>query len=180
MINGKVKGNVFENWTCKGLSKWLTGTSDTTQLIPSRLSGGWKDAAARHAGDLAANGPTGEEFRQRFVVECKHRKTDIWWHLLNTPGENIQGWWAKLCGEAEPFKLQPMLVVRQNFKPVMVGLHPELARCVAFGAYDPTPVIEYWCKMKNGDVVCCGLVQWETLVSWDAERFYELTERLFE
>ncbi len=172
---GKSKGNSFENKTGRGLSLWLTEDADKTQLIPSRLSGGWQDAAARHAGDLAANGPVGERFRQHFVVECKHRKTELLWTMYNVLGENVQGWWVKLCGEATEFDLLPMLVCKQNHRPVLVGLPSKLARHVVREGPLTGPLLIHTTR----GIYDCGLLLWHTLVAWEPEEFYALTERLY-
>jgi len=128
---GKGKGNRYENHVGRTLSLWLTAGKDTTQLIPSRLSGGWQDRQARHAGDLAPNGKIGDRFRKVFVVECKHRKTDLLRDIYKTKGENIQGWWEKLSDEAGELDLVPLLICRQNNRPDLVGLPIPLAWQVA-------------------------------------------------
>ena len=78
---GKSKGNRFENLVGRTLSKWLK-PGDATQLIPTRLSGGWRADSWRQAGDLAPNGPAGEKFRNRIMIECKHHKKDLLWMLF--------------------------------------------------------------------------------------------------
>lgn len=128
---GKRKGNAFENKTCRALSLWVTRGEDHTQFIPCRLSGGWKDAGRRHAGDIAANGEHGENFRTTCVVECKHYKGDLLWGMLTKhPDYSIVGFWAKLSVEARNLDLVPLLVFRQNGRPVLVGMPPRLATWV--------------------------------------------------
>ncbi|KKN68905.1 hypothetical protein LCGC14_0446910 [marine sediment metagenome] len=137
---GKSKGNRFENFIGRQLSKWLTYGEDAKQLIPTRLSGGWAAGEEwRQAGDLAPNGPEGEKFRRRFIVECKHRKGDLLWELYTMkPAQNIRGWWRKL--EAEAAKLSntfiPLLICRQNVRPVLAIMPTWLAE--ALWAYRPT------------------------------------------
>lgn len=168
--HGKSKGNKFENLIARRLSLWLTGGEDSTQLISSRLSGGWKDARWRQAGDLAPNGPKGDLFRSRFIVECKHHKKDLLWGLFHPPGENIKGWWNDLCELAttlsipkpnvgphhrtsECANLIPMMVCRQNNRAIFVVLPPKLAHTLARG----TMIIEY-----RGGSHPCGIILWET------------------
>jgi hypothetical protein len=160
---GKAKGNRFENFIGRKLSLWLTTGKDSTQLISSRLSGGWKDARWRQAGDLAPNGPAGEEFRRVFVGECKHHKKDLLWALFTerAPGRNIQGWWMDLWALAHSLDLAPMLVCRQNNRPILVGLDVSVA--VVLAEHTGTAWLAYegsWrCKQLT-----CGLILFDALV----------------
>ncbi len=158
----KSKGNAFE-WVCgRMLSKWLTLGKDQSQLVPSRGSGGWKRRTVTHTGDLAAEGSDGEYFRNLFVVECKHRNQDLLWQLFTqTPGENIQGWWQKLTAEAAACDEYPMLIVRQNNRPILVGLPRAYARFVARGE----PFITY-----SGHGVALGLVRWVDWQHWSPDK----------
>lgn len=134
---GKAKGSAFERQVAKELSLWLTGGKDGKQLIRSVLSGGWSAGRQttqegwRQVGDLAPNGPTGEEFRKRYAVECKHRR-DIDLYGIWTRSDAIVEWWDKLkkeCGEVrtpQPVPT-PILIFRANSRPIMVGTTPTLA-----------------------------------------------------
>lgn len=168
---GKSKGNTFENLAAKKLSRWLA-TGDGTQLIPSRLSGGWKDASWRHAGDLAPNGPAGEKFRNKFMVECKHQKKDLLWLLYtaDAPGENLQGWWQKLKAEADVLSLTSMLVFRQNTRPILVGLPRWLTRKVhkAVGG----TMLEYSGRWEED--ITFGIITLEALTTLEPSTFYKL------
>ena len=126
---GKGKGNAFEGAVGRRLSLWLSGGTDKTQLIPSRLSGGWTaglsgGAPWRHAGDLAPNGPLGDEFRQHFAVECKHHAVVDLWHIwTQQPGDNLLGWWAKIIDESLLLSPPPcpLVVFRPNRRPTMLA-----------------------------------------------------------
>lgn len=117
---GKRKGSAFEREVAKKLSLWLTGGADQTQLIRSVLSGGWAGRAGgfRQVGDLAPNGPIGERFRRLFAVECKHQRDISLWQLWT--GGKLIGWWDKLSKEAEAAGVWPLLVVRENGRPITV------------------------------------------------------------
>lgn len=125
----KDKGNAFERKIAKMLSRWLTAGEDQTQLISSKSSGGWTSKVEgpggwRQTGDIADNGPKGEEFRRRFGIECKHHKEIQWWHVFTQkPRENLHGWWLGIHAECEPYPdLIPMLVVKMNHRPIMFGI----------------------------------------------------------
>lgn len=162
---GKRKGNAFENRTCRALSLWLTQEQDHTQFVPARLSGGWKDAGHRHAGDIAANGETGELFRSVVVVECKHHKDDLLWGLV-TKGDQygLQGFWHTLAAQAQQLRLVPMIVFRQNGKPVMVCLPLRLAVFVVSEVTGAT--VLQWQRVDT-----FGMVELETLTTVKPDRF---------
>lgn len=129
------KGGAFERSLCKTFSLWGTKGTDKTQLIRSVLSGGWKekDQSWRQLGDLAPNGLWGTIFRKHFVVEAKHRASVDFWHIYTSkPGENILGWWGKLCREIDDhdflddLKPLPLLVWRANNRPIMLASHPSI------------------------------------------------------
>ncbi len=169
---GGPKGNAFENLVAKKLSRWFTEGDSKTELLPSRLSGGWKDGANRHAGDLAANGVFGEVFRNRFVVECKHHNRDLLWGLfLPLRNNNIPGWWHKLCNEAEQWTLCPMLVIRQNSRPILVGLPADLVLSL-YGAEGP--IVQYNPTHRSHPV--CSLILWDVLVDRTALDVYTYIE----
>ncbi len=174
---GKSKGNRFEGLVARRLSLWLTRRKDSTQLIPSRLSGGWKDKGWRQAGDLAPNGDAGEEFRRQFVVECKHHKTDLLWALFRTEGENIQGWWKKLCLESKPLGLLPMLVFRQNGRPIVVGLPTQLVDLV--GPMQRGNVLDYqeYARTNLSPVGPMSLVLFSTLLKIPPKQLYRWIPR---
>lgn len=131
MPKGKQKGNNFESQIAKKLSLWLTEGEDAKQLIPSRSSGGWKpdgDRNWRHVGDLAPNGPRGEQFRHFFAVETKHHKSFDFWHVWTSePGDNLMGWWAKLieeiegCADYPEHPPLPLIIFRMNYRPIMIA-----------------------------------------------------------
>jgi len=137
---GKSKGNRFENLMAKHLSWWLTADEDSTQLIPTRLSGGWRPgteatAGWRQVGDLAPNGEQGDAFRQVCCVECKHSRVELLWKLFTagskSSGANILTWWDTLYKEASPHQLVPLLLFRTNSRPVMLATLPTVADYIA-------------------------------------------------
>lgn len=130
------KGGAFERMIGKTLSSWLTDGEDHKQLIRSVSSGGWAanhgTGAWRQVGDLQSNGPAGEQFRKHFGIEAKHWKVVDWWHYFTAaPGENLVGWWRKIwmeclgdVGEENP--PIPLLIVRKNNRPIIVGTMVEV------------------------------------------------------
>lgn len=125
------KGGDFETLTGKTWSLWLTGGEDRTQFIRSKSSGGWEfrrqNPDQRQVGDLQPNGIPGDAFRGLFFFECKHYKEISFWKLFSGrkhPGE-ILSWWKKAEAEGREANLIPLLVMRQNFMPVLLGSSPQ-------------------------------------------------------
>lgn len=142
---GKRKGGAFERLVGRMLSLWLTSGKDKTQFVRSSLSGGWAPGKAgqapwRHLGDLAPNGDVGDAFRKRFVIECKHHRVVNAWELWTTIAGRLPKWWRQVTKEAKTVEgLQPLLVFRGNFMPVMVGVtldtYPLLEGAEAVGVF---------------------------------------------
>jgi hypothetical protein len=129
---GARKGGSFERLVARTLSLWLTGGRSKTQLVRSIMSGGWRKGAEdawRHMGDLAPNGPEGDEFRRVFAIECKHHRTVDWWDLWKKPKgtKHFMAWWRKLNREIQGTPLQPLLVFRANRCPIMVAFSSSYA-----------------------------------------------------
>lgn len=125
---GKAKGSAFERKIAKALSVWLTDGQSRTELIRSVLSGGWgarQGEPWRQVGDLAPNGPVGEQFRRRWAVECKHhKKINLWSLWTRNSKDTIAGWWKHLNKEiiaSESAVMRPMLIFHGNFMPIMVA-----------------------------------------------------------
>lgn len=125
------KGGAFENFVGRILSDWGTEGKDLHQFTRTDLSGGHLKARKspegyRQVGDLTGNGTFGDEFRRYFAIEAKHRAICDWWHFFTKkPGpDNLQGWWHKILLEVEAVDPvpAPLLVIRKNNRPVMVGL----------------------------------------------------------
>jgi len=87
--------------------------------------------------------------------------------LYQTVGneDNIQGWWTKLCMEAEDLEQIPMIVFRQNRRPLMCVLPSALAYAFAGPPVhaDPRTVVE---------CMDMGIITLDTLTAWSAEQFY--------
>lgn len=139
-MTSKGKGNDFEWVTARALSLWLTGGEDKTQLIRSVQSGGHEGLRSISAtkpqyqvGDLAPNGPQGEWFRDSFGIECKAYKGDPdWWHAITYENWIVEQWWHKInyeCSEGG-LRLQPLLIMRRNGRPVVVMVRNTLLNAV--------------------------------------------------
>lgn len=121
MVNSSAKGGAFERKVGRMLSAWLTRGEDDAQLIRSVSSGGWSRRKVLQVGDLAPNGPRGEEFRRVFGVECKHRDEFEWRHVFTSGAPALMEWWEKHAAECVAATLCPLIVYRKNHHPLLVG-----------------------------------------------------------
>lgn len=131
---GKAKGNQLENRVAKSLSLWLTEGRRPDVLERSPASGGKATSHRKRqafygnvAGDLIAVSEEGWLLINRFIVEIKHRKDILVPSLIyrSTNRDGLAGYWLKLSDECKEFKKLPMLVARQNNRPMLTGLCDE-------------------------------------------------------
>lgn len=125
MKNPANKGAEFERAQAKLLSLWASEGQSKDLLWRTGMSGGRHTIGVLEGhgyGDLQVLKPTPEalRFMSTFCVELKHYKTfDLTAEWLNGKS-NLKIWWAKLKREASENKVQPLLVVKPNLKPVMM------------------------------------------------------------
>jgi len=121
------KGNDFEWHVAREISMWLTDGADKKQLIRSVQSGGWQGRAIPQVGDLAPNGEAGATFREWAAVECKHYQPGpdgfSWWHTFTSKDPTFAKWWMKHITECNEHNLVPLIFIRVNFRPIVVGYH---------------------------------------------------------
>lgn len=181
---GKGKGSAFEREIGRTLSLWMTGGKDKTQLVRSVLSGGWGPRGPRQAGDLAANGHWGEEFRKHFVVECKHRRGELLWGLYTKTGtECILGWWSKLADEARSIGRVPLLIFRQNGRPTMAVVPGAMHDAVAAALYGEegrtvAPILDCLVYHKNEEAIRITMLPLAELLRLKPATLYTFAERL--
>lgn len=133
----KSKGNQFENQIAKALSLWLTQNQRSDVLDRSPASGGKATAhkkAGRNfqsiAGDIISVDELGLPLTTQFVIELKHQHADslnIANLIFQTSDAGLVAYWQKLVDECHPNRL-PMLIFRQNSRPVYIALCREGVR----------------------------------------------------
>jgi len=126
-INGKQKGNGFEREVCKKLSNWLSEGKRDDFFWRTQLSGGRYTIRDKKGlitegqdGDISSTTEEGKFFTNLFSIECKNYKDlDIWSLITLTEGQNLYGFWKKLIKQSESCSKNPLLIAKQNFKPVL-------------------------------------------------------------
>lgn len=140
MVEGKKKGNRAERKVARKVSAWLRDGPDpeleaedidNPDLWLSKLSGGWQFRDTGDVGDLQPNSELGAEFRSNYAIEVKHYGEIDWWELFTHSEPDIIEWWDKHWNECKEYELCPLLIMRANYRPWLVG-HPT-------DLYDETP-----------------------------------------
>lgn len=134
---GKSKGSAFERLVCVKLSLWLSSGLHEDLLWRSSMSGGRATVAhakgkrlAAQSGDISAIHELGMPLTNKFLLECKFYRDLEYSGLITGKGKLIQ-FWNTACIEAERYSKEPMLIAKQNQKPITVCLKPETMQ--AFG-----------------------------------------------
>lgn len=128
--NPSAKGGAFERLVCTLLSLWITYGKDKDVFWRSASSGGRSTNAVRKGGkakqyqssDVAPVSPAAYPLLNSFVIECKHYRS-LQLDLLAFAGKSkIRAFWEQAVRDASRVNKRPMLVARQNGKPVLLGL----------------------------------------------------------
>lgn len=125
--SGKGKGGAFERKICKALSLWVTHGDRDDVFWRSAMSGGRATVRRKkgkstqtQVGDISPVDAVGQPFIDIYVVECKHyNKLDIESAVIQGNGKLVE-FWDKLVIEAKGCNKLPMLIAKQNNRPVLV------------------------------------------------------------
>lgn len=120
---GKQKGSKFEREVCHRLSLWITDGEKIDCFWRSAMSGGRATRArgkVRQAGDICAVAPEGNEFADKWFVECKHVKSlDLDSFLIKSLGQ-LHRFWQVALKEARKYQRDPLIIAKQNGWPALV------------------------------------------------------------
>lgn len=137
MVNGRRKGNDFENEVCIALSRWVTPSSipakpkladlpfrrRSTSIMP--LAGHWDGA-----GDILHRPSLSELWP--FCVECKHVEG---WSLDGALSSTwvVLEWWRQAERQARSVGLAPLLICGRNRRPSYAFLREGDVKCLRPG-----------------------------------------------
>ncbi len=126
MANGKSKGNEFERSISKIFSNWWTNHERDDVFWRTQNSGGRFTNRSHkglkthnQGGDICSVHPDGELFSSLFFVECKNYKNIGLWTLVTKKGLLSVWWYKALSDSAKDCKI-PLLVVKENNKPIII------------------------------------------------------------
>ena len=137
-MNSKQKGSAFERKMCRELSLWISGGRQDDLLWRSSMSGGTATVGKRKGikkanmcGDISAIGEQGHTLTNAVIIECKAYKKFQWENFLYNNKGDIAGFWEVLIADCKTYNKQPFLILKQNAKPIVVGLNKAL-KCKPF------------------------------------------------
>jgi len=146
-VNSKQKGSSFEREICRKLSLWVSEGNSDDLYWRSAMSGGRatvrtkKGQKTTHGqGDISSVTPEGSILTDNFVIECKNYNSIGFSNFLYNKGV-LKEIWSKLLKESIESNKHPLLVIKENRKPVLVCFN----RNIGF--------IPFLCKFKQGLVV---------------------------
>jgi hypothetical protein len=127
---GKQKGNSFENKIARMLSEWISEGKNKDLFCRSPASGAKAtinlklgEMFSDQAGDIIATGEKGFKLTSIFFIEAKHyQKLNIEGFVYDSKA-GITEFWIKACKEAKEHNKLPMLIARQNNRPILLGLN---------------------------------------------------------
>lgn len=131
--NPSAKGGSFERLVCKMLSLWITYGENPDVFWRSASSGGRSTFAVGrggkakeyHSSDIAPVDPVAYQLLKYFTIECKHYRS-LQLDLLAFGGKSkVRLFWEQAIRDAERVNKRPMLVARQNAKPILLGLRED-------------------------------------------------------
>jgi len=154
--HSKNKGSRFERLICKMLSRWVTrgarddvfwrsamsGGRATFQRKMSRSVPGRMRLVEKHTqeGDISAIHPAGAPLLGSVVIECKcYRELRLDQLAYNVRGTFL-GIWLDLQRRAEESRRHPMLIAKENNRPILVGIDTHILNML--NSYRPTDGME--------------------------------------
>lgn len=138
---GHGKGQEFERSVCKRLSLWVSNFEKEDLFWRSSISGARSTLAKKRgkaegvesmAGDIVATHPLGHDFLKFFTVECKFYADIEIGKVVFIQGGTLLKMWAQAQDEVASGR-EPLLVVKQNFQPELVGVNSEGLRILRAG-----------------------------------------------
>lgn len=122
----KAKGSAGERKIAIELSKWISAGNREDLLWRSSQSGGRATVARKkqkelqsQAGDLCAIHPDGQPFIDAFYTEIKFYKSLNYSGIVTDTG-HLVNFWKSTVTEANSYKRSPMLITKENNRPVII------------------------------------------------------------
>ena len=124
---GKAKGAGFEREICDKLSLWISDGEQNDIFWRSAMSGGRATVAmkkgkklANQSSDISPIHSLGEALTTIFSIECKfYADLGIEGFVFGAKS-GLKEFWDQVTGDARMYNKQPMLIAKQNRRPVIL------------------------------------------------------------
>lgn len=153
--SARPKGRGFERDFAAELSLWWTADQDKHVFAPRMASGAARRDTKGHSGaaaDIHADKAIGEQFINRWAVECKFyadATPDVWLFMQGSFSARLHGDWQQVITAAAPYDRYSLLVVRtNNRKPLIFTDDIDLVRLVTA----PIASTQHWHSLIEQDV----------------------------
>ena len=123
----KSKGSGFEREISKALSLWLSEnknddlfwrTSNSGGRFTSRFKGGTD--TQNQSGDITSLNSSSEWFINFFSIECKFYIDINIWSIFTNSKMGLIEFWEQSRNDSTRSDKNPILIVKQNFKPILL------------------------------------------------------------
>ncbi len=126
-INGKSKGNSFERYVAKSLSKWISnGKTDSafwrSQSSGARATQNYKSGniVSGQFGDICNTDPEYKLLTDISVIELKsYKDLNLWSILTDNKSKSLLGFWENLIETSKIEEKSPIMIVKQNHMPIL-------------------------------------------------------------
>lgn len=130
--HSKQKGSKFERDISKLLSKWWSKNERSDLFWRTINSGAMftnnkKNNFLNEVSDIKSIDENSKLFTDIFNIECKFYKEIDLWNVINRNGDIIK-WLDKLLDECILTEKYPLLIVKQNNKPILVFTNEEIEK----------------------------------------------------
>lgn len=171
---GRYKGFGFEREQSRSLSLWVSDNKDKDLFWRNPTSGSRasNSKVTIHYGDisLAKHTLESEEFIKSFSVEVKRYKTlDLLGGWLNE-NSDLGKWWVQ-CVSNTPKELHPLLIVKPDRKPTLMGFSNSVGKLL-FDRFIPYVIISSY---KYPVII---LYQQKDIFSIKWKEFYSVIKQL--
>lgn len=129
-VNSKQKGSAFERKICEALSLWASNGVSKDWYWRAAMSGGRATIHQRSGrdikacGDICAVSPEGHALTDVFFIETKaYKDLSLDKFLLENKGP-LARFWEVCKQQAADHKRCPMLIAKENNKPIVVVTLP--------------------------------------------------------
>jgi len=184
MVKGKEKGNSFERAISKELSLFITNNERDDIFYRSQNSGGRftirdKLGVSTHNqdGDITSMHPDGDIFTEVFSVELKHYKNINIWSIITgvKKSKSVLNFWNQTQNTAEKVNKIPILIARQNYKPILFITNNEYFKLSLSSKFDLYPILISNILTNDNSLF---IYLYDSIIKLNSDKFNEMVKHI--